>query len=1209
MTDEKNEENSELQKKTEPVNYRFYPLKPKNEEGFKKAVAWLGGREFIASLKGVIIYAIYGENMDPRSWMKPNIYPNVEEKIALQKEDELKDSLEKSSDQLSEDTLEAKVSEKVSEDDDIQEEIASEVNRFWQKKIKDYWDWKRANFDFWKVYLEKNRTFEKLEVGKNSKIPAGGFWFDYIADSGDGQMGVYGVACMCLSDLWLTGNEIGAEVTIKPPKVSRAADGSVNIESDDNYQLLPRGYFTFVGGDTAYHSASYATLFERFQNPFRWAFTSVREFSLKNYGSSFDHENSFFLLDGKRKPVFRKRRRYSLKKGGFEITHRTHKEWDGTFAREEVVEIANGKFETKHYSDYEALRPIFGIPANHDYYDSIDGFNKQFRRPPFDEIEENMVYDDDKSRMLLQIPTFTREQEASYIALRLPFDWWMFGIDSENAKLDYRQEVFFKRIIRHKPEKLIFATPEPTTVFGKLSRPNDKTATYLRALTISLGLKQPFLNNGKFAPLEGAELEKYNKEQEREKQYGLESDKNIVSKDSTRSGEYCRLDLSGDVHHYARYWGGDTKNFEKDQFCSENYASLVAGGGGAFFDATETLIGIPLDENCQRIEHENKPLRGEIPPQKIYPNENDSRRRTAERLFDLWNIKKGGYVQTAGAVFAVIIYSLLLHFSNASVIFNKIQEHGLGIYFRTPDSYRPLMPFLCGVLLTVAAILTGISVYKLNTLIEDLKERLFEDTVDEKIDGRIYQMRRTFHPFFLAFVIYIVFLYLVSSTNLHPFTKSYFLLVNLLICGMLVWLSMDYSNWLPVRFKAIRRYKEKTNTQMVEDPNEQTSYWFLKFIGQLSREYSYKFFPAHVLVFFSIFVLITAIRSFGTGILSGTFADLLLLTLVLGNVVMIVYMLAVKTGAAYYDYKIEKQQVETEKEQQTTEKGRKEIERERNRSRYFFKYQVYFWLLGIWHAALQLLVPFIVYFYTNIYLTIFLAVCVVIVNGLPITWERIKIFFTKRDKVSKIGHLLYPSTSSNFATSIMREDGSRFLKTLFWVLYGSLLLILPFCVRYAFPPPKTAEHFSHSFTVSQLLEFISPYISPYLLKVLNLFAVVDSQKATRIVFFLLSTAVVAYLGYYLSRVWFSWYLAVSLLFNGHNNEAGGAARIEGFKHILRIHVEDKQLTVYVIGFDYAQTDIEKLKFKLVDKFTLRCKPLEKADVNRLNNDLEIEAIV
>ena len=68
---------------------------------------------------------------------------------------------------------------------------------------------------------------------------------------------------------------------------------------------------------------------------------------------------------------------------------------------------------------------------------------------------------------------------------------------------------------------------------------------------------------------------------------------------------------------------------------------------------------------------------------------------------------------------------------------------------------------------------------------------------------------------------------------------------------------------------------------------------------------------------------------------------------------------------------------------------------------------------------------------------------------------------------------------------------------------------------------------------------------------------------------LVSFMAVVYLGYRMSRVWFSWYLAVSLAFNGHNNEAGGAARIQGYKHILRIKVEPTKITVYVIGFKSA----------------------------------------
>ena len=55
-----------------------------------------------------------------------------------------------------------------------------------------------------------------------------------------------------------------------------------------------------------------------------------------------------------------------------------------------------------------------------------------------------------------------------------------------------------------------------------------------------------------------------------------------------------------------------------------------------------------------------------------------------------------------------------------------------------------------------------------------------------------------------------------------------------------------------------------------------------------------------------------------------------------------------------------------------------------------------------------------------------------------------------------------------------------------------------------------------------------------------------------------SILVIGYIGFLMSRVWLGWYLAVSMKFDGHNNEAGGAARIEGFKHILRIKVRRRK---------------------------------------------------
>lgn len=1149
--------------------HKFYPLKPKNREGFKKAVAWLGGRELIASMKGVIIYAIYGENMDPRSWMKANIYPNIEEKVKYQKEETIKNQIAQEVQNPSNESqknipeiqklnsvINTQAVAQVKKDPDTQKEISKKIDEEWTKKIFDQWEWKRSHYKFWENYLPGTDFWKDLDpdpepvefinpltneierktVPGEKKIKE--FWFDYMADTGDGQLGVYSVGCMCFSDLWLSESEdkTDAKVQFEPPKTD---------EEKEKFKLLPRGSYLFVGGDTAYHTANHATLFERFQTPLRWAFMSVRKFASSTYVLKRTATEKFFLLDGTRKNIY--------KKGTVEPID----EWDGTIGAE---------FDDKLYWDTEPLRPLFGVPANHDYYDSIDGFNKQFRRPPFDEVEENMVYEDDKGRMFLQIPTFSREQEASYMAIHLPFDWWLFGIDSENEKLDFRQELFFKQIMTRKPKKLIITTPEPTTVFGKISDKRAKTTNYLRTITASLGLRQPFLTDGNFEILPPERLmNRKGGKSSFEKQLDMETDDVSPEDEFSPDDRYCRLDISGDVHHYARYWGPNTRQFEGVDFWSPNYASLVAGGGGAFFDSTETLIGKTYDSNDKRIRKDgfDNEVKGEIPPQKIFPGETASLNRMSERLFDLWNIKKGGYVQLGGAVVSVIIYFLLVHFSNASNRFleidGNIKAHGL--FYAIGDlnnwiqqlskssKFSELGNFIAGIVLTIVAVLLFSSARKLNKLIKDLRERSFEERLDEGVDGTFRQLLRKFVPFFAALLLYPFFLltfgitsfYLVKPNEADPqFTKSYFLLVHIVITTLLVWLSMDYANWLPISFKITRNSTEKTYIQKVEDPNETATKWYEPILGFYSREFAFRYFPSNILIILAIAGLLIGIRLCGIGDFAKTLGDLLLMIVVLGGFAVIVKMLAVDTGAAYHDE----------------------------------KYKTPFYFIGTFHALLQLFTPFIAYYYTNKWYFLFLVVIVIAVNGFPFTSTRIKtIPFLKNAFKEK--SLIYRITDHQGAAKIMKRGNKQTL-TVCWIIYGILFLLVPLLV------PKILSFWNiESRSLSQFIEswvgyFLNAQIYPNL---------------SYLVFLAVSIGLVAYFGHWLSRVWFSWYLAVSLAYNGHNNEAGGAARIEGFKHILRIKVEEEKLTVYVIGFDDAEHDLKKLKLKLVDKFTLKCKPV------------------
>jgi hypothetical protein len=71
--------------------------------------------------------------------------------------------------------------------------------------------------------------------------------------------------------------------------------------------------------------------------------------------------------------------------------------------------------------------------------------------------------------------------------------------------------------------------------------------------------------------------------------------------------------------------------------------------------------------------------------------------------------------------------------------------------------------------------------------------------------------------------------------------------------------------------------------------------------------------------------------------------------------------------------------------------------------------------------------------------------------------------------------------------------------------------------------------------------------------------------------------------------WFGWYLGVCFAFNGHNNEVGGAARIERFKQFIRFHLTPEGLTGYVIGVNDPTDTGRDLKPHVIDVFRLRPK--------------------
>jgi hypothetical protein len=310
--------------------------------------------------------------------------------------------------------------------------------------------------------------------------------------------------------------------------------GSGVATDGDEDSRLPRGTFLFVGGDTSYHIADFVTLAQRFQWPFCWAFEDLQQ---------------------------------------------------------------RGKITDER-------RPIFAIPGNHDHYDALDGFNRQFRQPLTKEDQALILHAGTPQQRQfdpqLRLEGFKRGQQASYVALKLPFNWWLWGLDLEADKIDLRQLDFFKNRTNggRVPDKLIVATPSPTTVFGKYQRTDSELAkTFAK-----LGLERPFLKYGKEPLGEGK----------------------------------CRLDLSGDTHHYARYWGPGADGTSASAPSASHYASVVSGLGGAFLHPSHTNVH-------------------EVEAQVLYPPAARSRWEVAKRILMPWNILTGGIIGIIGGITAILL--------------------------------------------------------------------------------------------------------------------------------------------------------------------------------------------------------------------------------------------------------------------------------------------------------------------------------------------------------------------------------------------------------------------------------------------------------------------------------------------------------------------------------------------------------------------------
>lgn len=281
---------------------------------------------------------------------------------------------------------------------------------------------------------------------------------------------------------------------------------------------------------------------------------------------------------------------------------------DETTLRRRFVTPWNAAHER---GDARPRRPIFAIPGNHDYYDHLVGFNRLFRRPY-----------PDGATSVLGLTGFYSAQEASYLRIRLPHDWELWGVDLQSHGLDYRQRLYFRS--GERPTRLILCTPTPPVSFDRVlvaRDPRDKERqAYLQLLdpspepdptTPTPGFDPAFTpDSGGQPPVPGT----------------------------------CRLHLSGDDHHYARYDGRSSRG----PVTPTSVATVVSGGGGAFTHPTEHSCG---------------PLACAVK----YPDRQTSRDRTAAALVNPVTVIEAGALHVVGAGL-VLLWSQLWPASGSSLI-------------------------------------------------------------------------------------------------------------------------------------------------------------------------------------------------------------------------------------------------------------------------------------------------------------------------------------------------------------------------------------------------------------------------------------------------------------------------------------------------------------------------------------------------------------
>jgi hypothetical protein len=308
---------------------------------------------------------------------------------------------------------------------------------------------------------------------------------------------------------------------------------------------------------------------------------------------------------------------------------------------------------------------LLAVPGNHDYYDGLRGFEALTHNPPVQTSPPPTSTQASPSEQALRLPGYKLEQHASYFALALPFGWRLWGLDVELHEIDERQAAFFEYARNwtpgagpqqaskpspplEPPDRLILVTSRPAFVY----QGEGEQAKVIKASLEHLGLTPAFAAHGNLEP------------------------------------KQIRLDLSGDVHLYERYWGTDHESMpdDLDKIYEARAAGTILPADNAQYEAPQRYL--PADEQSgvrQRgndvepcvqdgdranyasvvsglggaFHHPSQVRMGTTAPRTSWPSPEHSAREIGVRLVNPYQMFRAGAVGIVGLAISMACYLLV----------------------------------------------------------------------------------------------------------------------------------------------------------------------------------------------------------------------------------------------------------------------------------------------------------------------------------------------------------------------------------------------------------------------------------------------------------------------------------------------------------------------------------------------------------------------